>query len=912
MQYGRNGSGDNPALGELRARLNDGLASSRMDKKDLPARSGLGRTTVWHALQDGESVPSAKTVAALARALRLPVGELLDLLRDASGDGGGERSAPGRPIAECEPHALEVHPAGPSNLAAGNGVRVLSGYVERAHDLVLAEAVRGAAAGGSRMVVLVSGSSTGKTRACWEAVRPLADMGWRLWHPFDPTRAEAALDELHRVAPRTVVWLNEAQHYFGDREAGERIAAALHGLLTTDERGPVLVLGTLWPEYAARYTALPSPDGQDPHSRVRELLSGRTLTVPDAFDAQALAAAAALARDGDRLLADALTRAGSDGRVAQDLAGGPELLHRYERATPAARALLEAAMDARRFGVGLHLAQAFLTDAAADYLTDTDYDQLMEDWPQHAFAELAEPVHGKQAPLRRTTPRTRRRPPAPSPAVNGPVRSTAGPVFRLADYLEQHGRTTRRHLCPPASFWHAAHTHLTDPDDLGDLTQAAQIRHRLQWAHHLRHRAADHGNASALSHLAKVREEAGDREGAEALYQQAADRGDTDALYHLTLIREEDGDRDSAESLARQAADHGNTDALKRLAFMRELTRDLDSAEALYRQAADQGSTHALLSLAELREEAGDQEGAEALARQAADRGDNAFALKHLAEMREEAGDRGGVEALARRTADHGGTKALLGLAEMRKEAGDREGAEALAQRAADHGDTEALKTLAEMREEAGDREGAEALARQAADHGDTNALLGLAEMREEAGDRDSAEALARQAADHGDIEALYGLAVMREEAGDREGAEALARQAADHGDTEALDQLAEMREEAGDRDSAEALARQAADHGDNAFALKRLAEMREEAGDREGAEALARQAADHGDTEALFRLAQMRKEAGDRDSTEALARQAADYGDTNVLYRLPGQHELFTRLWPYGLDPDGTPSPPC
>ncbi|MFD5575263.1 hypothetical protein ACFWJA_46325, partial [Streptomyces cadmiisoli] len=365
---------------------------------------------------------------------------------------------------------------------------------------------------------------------------------------------------------------NEAQHYFGDREAGERIAAALHGLLTTGERGPVLVLGTLWPEYAAQYTALPSPGGKDPHCRVRELLSGRTLTVPDAFDAQALAAAAALARDGDRLLADALTRAGSDGRVAQDLAGGPELLHRYERATPAARALLEAAMDARRLGVGLHLAQAFLTDAATDYLTDTDYDELTDDWAELAFAELAELVHGRQAPLRRTTPRAQRRPPAPNPAVNGPVRSTAGPVFRLADYLEQHGRTTRRHLCPPASFWHAAHTHLTDPDDLGNLTQAAQNRHRLQWAHHLRHRAADHGNASALSHLAKVREEAGDRDSAEALARQAADHGDIEALYGLAVMREEAGDRDGAEALARQAADHGDTEALDQLAEMREET----------------------------------------------------------------------------------------------------------------------------------------------------------------------------------------------------------------------------------------------------------------------------------------------------------------------------------------------------
>jgi hypothetical protein len=78
------------------------------------------------------------------------------------------------------------------------------------------------------MLVLVGSSSTGKTRACWEAVQPLASEGWLLWHPFDPTRAEAALENLQNVRPRTVVWLNEAQHYLGDKQFGERIAAALH------------------------------------------------------------------------------------------------------------------------------------------------------------------------------------------------------------------------------------------------------------------------------------------------------------------------------------------------------------------------------------------------------------------------------------------------------------------------------------------------------------------------------------------------------------------------------------------------------------------------------------------------------------------------------------------------------------
>ncbi|KUN75304.1 hypothetical protein AQJ66_36180 [Streptomyces bungoensis] len=211
---------------------------------------------------------------------------------------------------------------------------------------------------------MVGSSSTGKTRACWEAVRPLAAHGWRLWHPYDPTRAEAALADLGRVAPRTVVWLNKAQHYLGNQQTGERIAAALHTLLAHTDRGPVLILGTLWPEYTDLCTALPSTEKPDPYGRVRELLTGRTLTVPDAFDEEALRAAVLLAQNADRFPADALTRARAHGRITQDLAGAPALMRRYDYGIPPVKALLETAMDARRLGVGLHLPQAFLTDAA--------------------------------------------------------------------------------------------------------------------------------------------------------------------------------------------------------------------------------------------------------------------------------------------------------------------------------------------------------------------------------------------------------------------------------------------------------------------------------------------------------------------------------------------------------------------
>ncbi|MER8199221.1 hypothetical protein ABTY00_35455 [Streptomyces microflavus] len=866
MHDERTGRTPESALAELRRRLEAGLVRAGLNKSQLAGQAGLSRGTVQEAFKAGARVPSTFTVAALARVLKLPAAELQELRRDAAGGVSGE--GPGRPIGQWEPHALEVHPAGHAPGGSRSvEQRVLPGYVRREHDRLLAEAVREAGQGGSRMLVLVGESSTGKTRACWEAVQPLAEKRWRLWHPFDPTRAEAALEELHDVGPRTVVWLNEAQHYLGDRAVGEQVAAAVHTLLTEPERAPVLVLGTLWPEYFKQYTALPAAGREDPHSRVRELLAGRTASVPDAFDASALAAAALLAAGGDGLLADALTRARVDGRLSQDLAGGPALLERYKNGSPAAKALLEAAMDARRLGVNLHLPQAFLTDAAVDYLHDSDWDQLTEDWAEKAYAELAEQVHGKQAPLRRVTPRPQRRPSKPSALAGSPTPRSRVPVFRLADYLEQHGATTRRHQCPPASFWNAAYIHITQPDDLDTLARAATNRHRLQWAHHLDQLGADHGGISALLRLATRREEVGDRKGAETLYQRAADHSEIFALYRLAEMREEAGDREGAETLAQRAADHGGTSALLRLAAMRE--------------------------------EAGDREGAEVLAQRAADHGD-INALLRLATMRETAGDRLRAEALARRA---GEGFALFGLAAMREEAGDREGAETLAQRAADYGDTLALLRLAAMREGIGDRIGAESLYQRLAQHGDALALSRLAEMREKAGDREGAETLYERAADDGDTNALLRLAAMREEAGNWEGAEILYQRLADHDEVFALSRLAEMREKAGDRERAEALARRAGE----GFALFGLAAMREEAGDREGAETLAQRAADHGDIDTLLRLAAMREEAGDREGARTLAQRAADHGSTARTLLL----EVLQQLWPYGLDPDGTPTGP-
>ncbi|MER5890803.1 hypothetical protein ABT160_43880 [Streptomyces sp. NPDC001941] len=861
----------------LAERLADALAASALSgKKQLADLANVARATLYTAFDPEGPLPSEHTVAALAGPLGLSRAPLLALRRRAVRAMSTGRG-PGKPIGQWDPHDLEVHPAGTGTAGPTAGTvarRPLPGYVRRAHDEVLDAAVRDAAAGRSGIVVLVGSSSTGKTRACWNAVQPLAAQGWRLWHPYEPTPAQAALTDLRGIGPRTVVWLNEAQHYLGDRTLGERIAAALRHLLTSPERGPVLVLGTLWHEYARQYTAVPTPGGDDPHAQVRELLAQHTVDVPAAFDRRALDAAVELAEAGDLLLRDALTRARVDGRLTQDLAGAPQLLDRYQRASPVARGLLEAAMDARRLGVGLRLSRAFLTHAARDYLHAYDRDALADEpaWVSAvdaAFSELARPVHGKQAPLRQAAVASPQHPGAPALQVTRPQDL---PV-RLADYLEHHGRQTRRRGCPPASFWHAAHAHLTAPDDLNALARAAEDRHRMQWAHHLWIRAAEAGDGLGLSRLAMVREDAGDRRG--------------------------------AEDFARRAAGAGISHALRTLARARRRAGDVEAAEALFQQLADVSGADVLIDLARLREEAGDRPGAAEFVQRAATTG-SIEALLRLMREREDAGDASGATALAQQAADAGSPSFLIELADRRGDAGDLPGARALLQQAADRGSTQALVRLMREREEAGDPSGAADLARQAARRGRTIGLRHAARMRDEAGDPRGAADFIAEAAAAGDRMAVAEIALLRERAGERQDDEALARQA--DGDAEVLGYFAVMREEAGDLESAEKLARWATDAG-HPSALADLARMRQEAGHPKSAEALAWAAVDAGQPGALADLAHLREESGNPQDIEPLLRAAADAGDTLSLtygVQFPPQ-----RNWPHGLDPDGTPTPP-
>ncbi|MFI1386355.1 tetratricopeptide repeat protein [Embleya sp. NPDC020886] len=818
-------------------------------------------------------------------------------------DGGG--AFVGRPVREfTDPFALEVHRAIDAPEHAQAGLPVLPVYVPRAHDHELCAAVERAAGGESVMVTLVAGSSTGKTRACWEALCAVPD-GWRLWHPIAPGRPEAALADLSAVGPRTVVWLNEAQFYLEPAGVGERVAAELRELLRDPTRRPVLVLATLWSDpHWTTLTATPAAGTPDSHAQARALLTGTDLRVPEAFTGTDLDAVRERAVEDPRLV-NALV-AGDDGRVTQYLAGALALLKRLELAPAAARAVLEAAMDARRLGHGPVLRQAFLEDAADAYLTDHESDTLDDDWFEQALAYTTERVHGATAPLTRIRPRRRAR------DADGD-----GPTYRLADYLEQHARLTRGAQCPGTPFWNAAHDHAHTTDDDLSLGHAAYARLRLRHAERLFAKAANAGDPRGQGSLAHSRHEAGDLESAERLYRPAADTGDVEALERLVLVLADAGDSASAERLAREATDAGSPNALMWAATARERAGDREAAERLACEAANAKHFYVLSWLAELREKAGDHQGAEDLARRAVGIG-HPEVLTNLALLREQAGDHEGAEHLYREAADTGDLGALMRLAALREQAGDHEGAEHLYREAADAGSLEALAGLAALREQAGDREGAERLARQAADAGNTHALTRLAALRDEAGDQEGAERLAceaagigslgelpwlgapqektgdheraerlyREAADTRNLEALTWLAALREQAGDHEGAEHLYREAADAGSLEALAGLAMLREQAGDHEGAEHLARQAAGKG-HPYALSSLAKSREQAGDHGGAEHLARQAAGKGHPYALSSLAKSREKAGDHMGAERLAREAIEAGDRHVLMTL-------------------------
>lgn len=220
-----------------------------------------------------------------------------------------------------------------------------------------------------------------------------------------------------------MVWLNDAHHYFLHDVYGEAIVAGLRLLLADATRAPVLVAGTLWAgadHYDRLRTVVPRDCGlPDPHAQARVLLAGRCLGVSDAFTPAEIRQAR---RSADARLVTAA--AAADGRICQYLAADFDLLHLYNTATPGPRALLDAAIDARRLDHLPALPLDFLAAAAEGYLTDTQWDLLEDTWLPQALTQLTRPLQGARGHLH---PQRRPRGAFTEP-LTGPASSTSSPT----------------------------------------------------------------------------------------------------------------------------------------------------------------------------------------------------------------------------------------------------------------------------------------------------------------------------------------------------------------------------------------------------------------------------------------------------------------------------------------------------
>jgi tetratricopeptide (TPR) repeat protein len=582
---------------DLTAQLAELFHRGGWSRHRLAEAAGLSTATVQAVLTGRSAIPRTRTLVAfvtacgqdpgpwvrargrLARArqqVRLP-GTEKDGTRPGTGttSRAGARSAArgplvGTPIRDLtDAHALhfEVHHA-VTITGAPDTLPVLPTYLPRAQvDERLRREVA-AAAQSSRMVVVVGDSSSGKSRACWEAVRTELTE-WKIWHPLAPDRASALIDAVRnqRVAPRTVLWLNETQFYLDAGMFGEQVAAVLQDLLADLSRGPVLVLGSMWPEYWRKLTELPhstverhrrehQDENLDRHRAARTLLGQAIeISMPRGFTDQQLAALQATITSDPRLEQAAHS---ASGRITQYLAGAPELLRRYQHANPAARAVLYAAIDALRFGHRRYLPEPMLEEAAGGYIDQHDWDQLSDDWFDTAMAALTASHRRMPGPL---VPYRRR--PSDPPAEHR--------LYQLADFLEQHGRTERHDIPPPATLWGAAR-HTTPPDML-KLARAAFGAGDYQRAELLFSRAADSDDPEALGYLSWLMEHGGDHAAAERLARRQAElEGPASALRSLALRWEAQGRYAEAERLALDAIQAGDPYALRALVWQRKET----------------------------------------------------------------------------------------------------------------------------------------------------------------------------------------------------------------------------------------------------------------------------------------------------------------------------------------------------
>ncbi|MEU4763973.1 hypothetical protein AB0H12_12000 [Actinosynnema sp. NPDC023794] len=645
------------------------------------------------------------------------------------------------PVREADPVRLGVHR--PISVGADTS---MPHYVPRDVDTRLRALIADAAERGG-FVLLVGGSSVGKTRSLFEAVRDVVP-DRSLVQPG----AARGLDGLDRV----VLWLDELQSHL-DGEHGLS-ASAVRGLLARR----VIIVATLWPDYYDAYTEQ-GRSAEDRYANERDLLKlAEVVHVGAEFTTAERSRAEATAPRDERLRVALASR---DFGLTQVLAAAPQLVHRWESAQPYARAVMTAALDATRLGARSPLTADLLEAAASGYCTPAERASAPADWFRRALDYATKRQLGATAPL---------------VAVGEAMGAVDG--YRVADYLLQHADRTRRATALPRAFWDACASHVMDDGDAARLGRAASERHLHGFARTLLDRGARTGLLSAMHGLVELHRTTGDRAAADDVIDRLTASDHPDAALYRVLVDAWDFDE-----VARLAAE-GNEYAVGHLIEY----GDPEHAIELLLETFDPEKPWCWRKLAELYDQAGETDKAitthEVLLARGDDEGIGAFAELLKQEDR--------LDRL-RELVDEGYFYAACALAEALEEKGDVEGALDVLHEFAGLGNREVDWVLADLLARRGDLDGLVSLAEE----GVGSAADEAAKLLVGRGRRAEAVALAKRfgEADHPvDVAALSGDpadgAAVRAlaDAGDERASRFMAEQALEQGDLDAAVRYAE------------------------------------------------------------------------------------------------------------------------
>ncbi|MER5569088.1 hypothetical protein ABT083_23145 [Streptomyces goshikiensis] len=570
---------------------------------------------------------------------------------------------------------------------------------------------------------------------------------WKIWHPLAPDRPQAVIEALRNkhLKPYSIVWLNEMQQYLLPQPDGPKVAAALQNLLADISEGPILLLGTMWPDYWE--LLVPGADGEGglelavANGAVGQLLEQAiTITVPEAFTPTELDAVAHLVREDPRL-ALAWQRA-SNGQITQFLAGAPTLWRRYEQADAPSQAILHAAIDARRFGHGRLLTEGFLKEAAAGYCKHI-WDSLSDNWFELSLNKLTRNYRRLPGPLIRYRLRPDEQP------------ITDDSLYYLADYLEEKGRIERQKIPPEQSLWVASARYSLHPTDLIQLARSAQ-KLKNENCVDLYVRASEYGDAAGIHWL--IRTEIGRRRlvRAETLIDDHAPSGRLFA--ELSAAASTSGLVLDAERFAKRASLLSDPTGLRRLAYDFAASGQEETAERLYNWGAASNDMVAISWLTRRRLAQGRRQEARRFAEAALSLGFPA-SLMQVAHDYLSSDDAAEADHLYRKVAELGHVGALRREAEEVSRYRQHRTALHLYRVAARAGDPLALQWLSWHHDGRGEHLRAEELAHSAARLGNAHALHGLAHLRLGAGSQDEARRLNLLAASMGDTNARDWLA---------------------------------------------------------------------------------------------------------------------------------------------------------